>query len=137
MAKQIPYTQLALKWCRAQGWTGDVVERWIPAPWMGRVGSEKRGAGGFRKDFLGLADIVMVDPTAESVVLVQSTSHQQRKAHLDKMLCNDYLPVVSKACRVLLLTFRPIKAESGRVIRYEPKPEGVCELWKASSTTRS
>lgn len=50
MAKGISNTSRTLKWLRDQGWSADVVERWMKNP--------KHPAGGYRKDLFNIIDII-------------------------------------------------------------------------------
>lgn len=67
----------SLAFLRSQGWTGDVVERWI-------------GGGGFkvRKDFCGYADLVALKPDGHGhpiAIAVQATSGTNVTHRLSKM----------------------------------------------------
>ncbi len=56
-------TQRTLALFKKEGCPCDMVERWVPMP--------KHPVGGFRKDFLGIGDIIKLEP--DGIVLVQST----------------------------------------------------------------
>lgn len=90
-------TQRTLEVLRAEGWTADVVERWMKMP--------KHPAGGFRKDFLGLIDIVAVKP-GEPVLFVQVTDATSKSSHIAKMNANEHLPVLRLCGRVQLRCWR-------------------------------
>jgi hypothetical protein len=59
---RVPATQLTLKLLRKQGWTVDVVERWVGKP----------GGFGVHKDLFGCIDVLAVDHGR--LLAVQSTS---------------------------------------------------------------
>lgn len=71
-------TQRSLKFLRDQGWTAEVVERWIP------------GAN-IRKDLFGFCDIFCFSPERRQFLMVQTTTWSHLSEHVRKILS---LPVV-------------------------------------------
>lgn len=72
-------TQLSLAHLRADGWTADICERWMPTG---------NGFGGVRKDLFGMLDLVAV---RDAVTLgVQTTSADNASARLTKMTDDDH-----------------------------------------------
>ncbi len=84
-------TQRSLKVLRDADWTVDVVERWIRNP--------KHPAGGFRKDFLGCADLVALKP-GERVLFVQTTDASSVAKHIEKLRESEHLAVLIACGRV-------------------------------------
>lgn len=76
-------TELSLRWLRAQGWTVDVCERWVP-----RFG----GAGKVRKDLFGMIDLVAVRPG--HTLGVQTTSHDNYLARVRKLTDDEHQPAL-------------------------------------------
>jgi carbonic anhydrase len=91
-------TQRSLKYLREQGYTVDVVERWIP------------GAN-IRKDLFGFIDLLAI--REDEVLGVQSTSGDNVAARVDKIANHDNLDAVRKAgIRILVHGWR--KNAAGR-----------------------
>jgi hypothetical protein len=65
-------TQLSLRHLRAEGWTVDVCERWVPS-----------GTGQVRKDLFGMIDLVAL--RGHRTMGVQTTSHTNVAARLAKI----------------------------------------------------
>ncbi len=81
MAKA-PTTQLTLKRLRADGYTAEVVEKWIP------------GAN-IRKDLFGFVDVLGVKPG--ETLAVQTTSAKNANDRLKKIHESEHLPIVLAA----------------------------------------
>jgi len=60
-AKKKQPTQRTLDECRRRGWTPGVVERWAPGVRRKPTGETEMIPYGTRKDFLGFADILVLD----------------------------------------------------------------------------
>jgi hypothetical protein len=75
-------TQLTLKLLRDQGWTVEVVERWIP------------GAN-IRKDLFGFIDLIALKDG--QTLAVQATSHSNISARVHKIENAELLSEVRKA----------------------------------------
>jgi hypothetical protein len=75
-------TFLSLRQLRAEGWTVDVCERWVPSGNIGQV----------RKDLFGLVDLVAV--RGPVTMGVQTTSHSNAHARIKKMLDADHRPLL-------------------------------------------
>ena len=81
MASKSP-TENSLAYLRADGWTAEVVERWIP------------GAN-IRKDLFGFIDIVAV--RGSETLGVQTTSNSNVPARVRKITESELLPVLREA----------------------------------------
>lgn len=75
-------TENSLAYLRENGWTAEVVERWIP------------GAN-IRKDLWGFVDIVAI--RGEKTLGVQTTSYSNVSARVRKIQESDMLPLVREA----------------------------------------
>ena len=76
-------TQLTLKLLREEGWTVEVVERWIP------------GAN-IRKDLFGFIDLVALK--GDLTLGVQATSYSNMGARIKKIENAELLSQVRRAC---------------------------------------
>jgi len=74
-------TALSLRHLRAEGWLVDVCERWVPSP-----------NGQVRKDLFGIIDLIAV--RGPVTMGVQTTSHTNAHARLNKMLDAEHSPMV-------------------------------------------
>jgi hypothetical protein len=70
-------TQLSLRLLRAEGWSADICERWVP-----------QGAGGIRKDLFGLVDLVAV--RGHETAGVQTTSHANFASRVTKITDDEH-----------------------------------------------
>ena len=75
-------TQLTLRKLREDGWTVEVVEKWVP------------GAN-IRKDLFGFIDLMAIKD--EQTLAVQATSYSNISARVKKIEASDYLAAVRKA----------------------------------------
>lgn len=75
-------TKLSLRHLRAEGWTVDVCERWVPM-----------GAGKVRKDLFGLVDLVGVRDG--ETIGVQTTSNANFNSRLNKMHDGEHAPLLA------------------------------------------
>jgi hypothetical protein len=76
-------TSLSLRHLRDEGWTAEVVERWVPS----------RGpAGGIHRDLFGMLDIVGI--RGPETLGVQTTSAANVSHRWKKMLDDDHAPVL-------------------------------------------
>lgn len=71
-------TALSLRHLRAEGWTVDVCERWIPSFAGGKV----------RKDLFGIVDLVALRGT--ETMGVQTTSHTNALSRIKKILDDEH-----------------------------------------------
>jgi len=71
-------TELSLKLLRSEGYTCEVVERWVPAAKV-------------RKDFLGIIDILAFKPDEFGVLGIQCTSKTNISARIKKASINKNL----------------------------------------------
>lgn len=55
----------------------DTIERWIPAPHL--------PGGGYRKDFGGFGDLMVIIPESQTNLIIQSTSYAAESAHVTKL----------------------------------------------------
>lgn len=76
-------TQLTLKLLREEGWTVEVVERWVP------------GAN-IRKDLFGFIDLVALK--GDMTLGVQATSYSNMGARIKKIESAELLSQVRRAC---------------------------------------
>jgi hypothetical protein len=76
-------TQLTLKLLREEGWTVEVVERWVP------------GAN-IRKDLFGFIDLVALK--GDMTLGVQATSYSNMGARIKKIENAELLSQVRRAC---------------------------------------
>ncbi len=77
-------TQLSLRHLRAEGWTVDVVERWVPSGGPG---------GGVRKDFLGCIDLIAL--RGHETLGVQTTVAGSVSSRLHKMSDDEHAPALA------------------------------------------
>lgn len=82
MAKTSP-TQRCLAYCRRQGISAGVTERWIPIA--------VHPAGGVRRDLFGWIDLIVAWP-GEGLIGVQATSGSNASARVSKLLDRERLP---------------------------------------------
>ena len=75
-------TQLTLRKLREDGWTVEVVEKWVP------------GAN-IRKDLFGFIDLMAIKD--EQTLAVQATSYSNISARVKKIEASDYFAAVRKA----------------------------------------
>lgn len=75
-------TQLTLRKLREDGWTVEVVEKWVP------------GAN-IRKDLFGFIDLMAIKD--EQTLAVQATSYSNISARVKKIEASDHLAAVRKA----------------------------------------
>jgi hypothetical protein len=75
-------TQLTLKRLRDDGWTAEVVERWIP------------GAN-IRKDLFGIVDVVALK--GEDTLAVQATSSSNVSARVRKIADSEHIAAIREA----------------------------------------
>ena len=71
-------TQRSLKYMRKEGYTVDVVERWIPK-------------ANVRKDLFGCIDLVALHPGIQGVIGIQTTSYTNISARIKKILANEIM----------------------------------------------
>ena len=103
-------TQRSMKYFRDQGLVCGIVERWIPNP--------RHPAGGFRKDFLGIIDMIFLG--LDGVVGVQSCG-TDFQPHLRKIL-DEHLEdlktwLETPGTKFVLIGWRPVvrKNQDGSV----------------------
>ena len=75
-------TQLTLRKLREEGWTVEVVERWVP------------GAN-IRKDLFGFIDLMAIKD--EQTLAIQATSYSNMSARVKKIEASEHLTAVRKA----------------------------------------
>jgi hypothetical protein len=102
-----PYTQLTLKWLRAEGYEAQVVERWNQFA-MRRI------------DLYGIIDIVAIKPG--QILGVQSTSMAAKGKHLEKLYASRLSPLWLQAGGKLLLVCWRLLLEKrgGKRKSYQP-----------------
>ena len=110
-------TQRTMAYFRQQGMLCGVVERWIPNP--------RHPGGGFRKDFLGIIDMIYMSQ-ADGIVGVQSCG-QDYAAHRRKILeehNEDARAWLEAGGRLVLIGWRKVKVKrGGTAVRWEPRIE--------------
>lgn len=110
-------TQRTMAYFRQQGMLCGVVERWIPNP--------HHPGGGFRKDFLGIIDMIYMSQ-ADGIVGVQSCG-QDYAAHRRKILeehNEDARAWLEAGGRLVLIGWRKVKVKrGGTAVRWEPRIE--------------
>ena len=80
-------TVLSLRRLRDEGWTVDIVERWVPNPAL--------PGGGVRRDLFGFLDLVAVRDG--ETLGVQTTSYTNVSAHLRKIADAEHIGAVREA----------------------------------------
>ena len=115
MAGKTP-TQRTLEYYRNQNYVCDVVERWIRNP--------KHPAGGFRKDFLGFADLIALGEG--SIIAIQSCgtsfSEHNKKILEDELVAPNAILWIESGGRLILIGWRKVKMKrGGKAMRYEPR----------------
>ncbi len=115
MAGKTP-TQRTLEYYRKEGWTCEVIERWIRNP--------KHPAGGFRKDWMGFGDILAMGEN--SIIAIQScgqafSAHNKKITEDEIVSPNAYL-WLKNGGRLLLIGWRKIKLKrGGKAMRWQPR----------------
>jgi len=102
-------TQRTIKWIKENGWTYDVVERWIKMP-----------MGGHRKDFLGCIDIIAINKN--QTIGIQSTG-TAFSSHKKKILDNpNALKWIKAGNKLILIGWRKLKLKrGGKAMRWRPR----------------
>ena len=112
-------TQRSIAYFRKQGLICGIVERWIPNP--------KHSGGGFRKDFLGIIDLIFLG--ADGVVGVQSCG-QDFSAHRRKLIEEKHEEarawLETPGTSLLLIGWRKVAATRGSAQRvWKPRLEKI------------
>jgi len=102
-------TERTLKLLRDDGWTCDMIERWIRNP--------KHPAGGFRKDYLGFGDILAF--RGPEVAIVQSCGSAYAQ-HLKTILSIPQAADWARWHKLYLIAWRKVKYKRG----------GKLKIWK-------
>ena len=104
-------TERTLKLFRDEGWTADMIERWIPNP--------KHPGGGFRKDYLGFGDILAFK--GAEVAIIQSCGSAFAE-HIRTIIS---LPDAAEWARwnfLFLIGWRKVKLKrGGKAMRWKPR----------------
>ena len=110
MAKGISPTARTLEYLRSQGWSADIVERFL----------HKAGPSGIRKDLFGIIDIVAL--TDQGIMGVQSCG-QAFADHDKKILSNPMaLKWIEKGGVLMLIGWRKVKLKrGGKAMRWAPR----------------
>ena len=104
-------TERTLKYLRDDGWTADMIERWIPNP--------KHPAGGFRKDYLGFGDILAFK--GPDVLIVQSCGSSYSE-HLKSLIASHEALQWSEYHNLWLIGWRKVKLKrGGKAMRWKPR----------------
>lgn len=109
-------TEKTLNYLREQHYKCDIVERWIRNP--------KHPAGGFRKDWMGFADIVALGEN--SIIAVQSCgqafSEHDKKITTDETVAPNALLWLKCGGRLLLIGWRKkLKKRGGKFKVWTPR----------------
>jgi len=115
MAKLSP-TSRTLNYIRKQGWTADIVERWIPMP--------THPARGFRRDYLKFADLIALGEGG--IIAVQSCgqafSGHHRKITEDDEVVENVKLWLNSGGRLLLIGWRKVlKNRKGKMKYWTPR----------------
>ena len=110
-------TERTLKYFRDKGYICDMIERWVRNP--------KHPAGGFRKDYLGFADILAFND--HETLLIQSCGSSFSQ-HLKKIKSSELLYewIKGENRGVVLIGWRKLKnrlksGKFGKGYHYEPR----------------
>ena len=111
----ISNTSRTLKYIREKDWVVDMVERWIPMP--------THPAKGFRKDYLGFADMIALGEN--SIIAIQSCgqsfAEHNRKITEDEEVSKNALLWLDSGGRLILVGWRKVKVKrGGKAMRWEP-----------------
>ena len=112
MAKGISNTSRTLKYLKEEGHICDVVERWVRNPAM--------PAGGFRRDFLNIIDIISLHD--KTIFGVQSCG--QAFAEHDRTILSSAASVKWLECggQLVLIAWRKVKLKrGGKALRWSPR----------------
>jgi len=109
-------TERTLKYLRDDGWTADMIERWIRNP--------KHPAGGFRKDYLGFGDILAF--RGPETLIVQSCGSAFAE-HVKTILALPDAYEWVKHRKLMLIGWRKVKLKrGGKAMRWKPRIGSFC-----------
>ena len=112
----ISNTSRTLKYIREKDWVVDTVERWIPMP--------TPPAKGFRKDYLGFADMIALGEN--SIIAIQSCgqsfAEHNRKITEDDFVAQNALLWLENGGRLILIGWRKVKVRrGGKAMCWKPR----------------